>query len=318
MAESAETQIGAVSRTTTPALPARRAVDRATLRFALILIAPAVLVVAIVIAVPMAYAAGLSLTDYYLLDPNHTHFIGLDNYASLLHDDVFWSAFRNTIMFTFLAVNIEFLLGLGIAALMARSLRGQAIKRSLIMAPMMFAPVLVGFQFKWFFNQNLGLVNNLLTSLTGGIQNKAWLVDTPSGFLSILAAEVWMSTPFMVIILLAGLLSIPQEPLEAALVDGASAWQRFRYVILPMIMPYIYIAMAVRSLDISRAYDVVRIMTDGGPAHRTELIWTYVTRIVSDQNEMGLGAAMGMVTVVISCAFTVYLFRQLLKARYSS
>jgi multiple sugar transport system permease protein len=125
-----------------------------------------------------------------------------------------------------------------------------------------------------------------------------------------------MSTPFMVIILLAGLLSVPQEPVEAAEVDGAGSWQRFRYVIFPMVQPYIYVALAVRSLDISRAYDVVRIMTDGGPAHRTELIWTYVTRIVTDQNDLGLGAAMGMVTVVVSSAFTVYLFRQLLKARY--
>lgn len=300
------------------AVPAggRRRVDWATFLFALALVAPAILIVALVVGLPMAYALGLSLTDYYLLDPTHVHFIGLTNYGSLLGDQVFWSAFRNTIVFAFLAVNLEFLLGLGIAALMARSLRAQSIKRSLIMAPMMFAPVLVGFQFKWFFNQNVGLVNNLLTAVTGTLHNTAWLVDSPLGFLSILAGEVWMSTPFMVIILLAGLLSVPQEPLEAAHVDGASPWQRFRFVIFPMIQPYIYVALAVRSLDVSRAYDIVRIMTDGGPAHRTELAWTYVTRIVTDQNDLGLGAAMGMVTVVVASAFTVYLFRQLLKARY--
>ena len=294
----------------------RRRTDWGALRFALALVAPATIIVALVVGVPMGYALGLSLTDYYLLDPTHVHFIGLQNYVSLLGDQVFWTSFRNTIVFTFLAVNLEFLLGLGIAALMARSLHGQSIKRSLIMAPMMFAPVLVGFQFKWFFNQNLGLVNNVLTAITGTLHNTAWLVDAPLGFLSILAAEIWMSTPFMVIILLAGLLSVPQEPVEAAEVDGAGPWQRFRYVIFPMIQPYIYVALAVRSLDISRAYDVVRIMTDGGPAHRTELVWTYVTRIVTDQNDLGLGAAMGMVTVVVASAFTVYLFRQLLKARY--
>src|SRR6266566_3326649 len=138
----------------------RRRTDWGTLRFALTLVAPATIIVALVVGVPMAYALGLSLTDYYLLDPAHVHFIGLRNYVSLLGDQVFWTAFLNTIVFTFVAVNLEFLLGLGIAALMARSLRGQSIKRSLIMAPMMFAPVLVGFQFKWFFNQNVGLVNN--------------------------------------------------------------------------------------------------------------------------------------------------------------
>jgi ABC-type sugar transport system permease subunit len=91
---------------------------------------------------------------------------------------------------------------------------------------------------------------------------------------------------------------------------------RTRDSCFPMIQPYIYVALAVRSLDISRAYDVVRIMTDGGPAHRTELVWTYITRIVTDQNDLGLGTAMGMVTVVVAFAFTVYLFRQLLKVRY--
>ena len=120
-------------------------------------------------------------------------------------------------------------------------------------------------------------MNNLLFSITGEPHIIAWLVDKPLGFISILIAEIWMGTPFMVIILEAGILSLPTEPFEAAEVDGTSGWAKFRMLTLPMIMPFVYTAMAIRSLDLARAYDVVQIMTGGGPANRTELIWTYVT-----------------------------------------
>ena len=108
----------------------------------------------------------------------------------------------------------------------------------------------------------------------------------PLGFITILVAEIWMSTPFMVIILEAGILSLPTEPFEAAEVDGASGWQKFRHLTLPMIMPFIYTAMAIRSLDLARVYDVVSIMTGGGPGNRTELIWTYVYRLAFTGHEL--------------------------------
>jgi multiple sugar transport system permease protein len=124
-----------------------------------------------------------------------------------------------------------------------------------------------------------------------------------------------MSTPFMVIVFLAGIMSISPEILEAAEVDGANEWQKFRHVTVPSIIPFIYIAMAVRSLDIAKAYDLVSIMTGGGPAHRTELIWTYVYRLAFTSQKFALGSAMSYVTVVIAFAFTFYFFRQLIKAR---
>jgi multiple sugar transport system permease protein len=184
------------------------------------------------------------------------------------------------------------------------------------MIPMMFAPILVGFQFKWFFNDQVGLVNNLLFSLTGQAHIIAWLVDKPLGFISILVAEIWMSTPFMVIILEAGLLSLPQEPFEAAEVDGASGWQKFRHLTLPMLMPFIYTAMAIRSLDIARAYDVVSIMTGGGPGNRTELIWTYVNRLAFTGQNYALGSSMSYITVALSFLFTWYLFHNVIKSRW--
>jgi multiple sugar transport system permease protein len=232
-------------------------------------------------------------------------------------DPLFWKAFGRTVLFISLAVNLEFLLGLGIAQLMAKAIRGQSLARTLMMMPMMFAPILVGFQFKWFFNAQVGLVNNILYSLTGESHFIAWLVDKPQGFISLLVAEIWMSTPFMVIILEAGILSLPQEPFEAADVDGATGWQKFRHLTLPMLMPFVYTAMAIRSLDVARAYDVVSIMTGGGPGNRTELIWTYVNRLAFTGQQFAMGSAMSYITVILSFAFTFMFFRNVIKTRWA-
>jgi multiple sugar transport system permease protein len=300
-----------------PVTGSRRRFDFGERRLPFVLLLPAVLTMLFVVGIPMAYSFYLSLTDYSLTSTTH-EFIGLDNYIKLIFDDpLFWAAFVRTILFMTLAVNIEFLLGLGIAQLMAKVIRGQGFLRTIMMMPMMFAPILVGFQFKWFFNAQIGLVNNLIFSITGEPHYIAWLVDKPLGFISILIAEIWMGTPFMVIILEAGILSLPTEPFEAAEVDGASGWAKFRMLTIPMLMPFIYTAMAIRSLDLARAYDVVQIMTGGGPANRTELIWTYVNRLAFGRHEFALATAMSYITVFISFLFTYYLFRNLIKSRWA-
>jgi multiple sugar transport system permease protein len=279
------------------------------------LLLPGFLVILLVVGFPMLYSLYLSFTNYTLTNRTF-HLVGLENYVTLLGDPVFRQAFGRTVLFMTLAVNIEFLLGLGIAQLMAKAIRGQGLLRTLMMIPMMFAPVLVGFQFKWFFNDQVGLVNNVLFSLTGHAHIIPWLVDVPLGFISILIAEIWMSTPFMVIILEAGILSLPTEPFEAADVDGASGWQKFRHLTWPLIGPFIYTAMAIRSLDLARVYDVISIMTGGGPGNRTELIWTYVYRLAFTGHNYAMGSAMSYVTVVISFLFTWYLFTNVLKSRW--
>jgi multiple sugar transport system permease protein len=183
------------------------------------------------------------------------------------------------------------------------------------MIPMMFAPVLVGFQFAWFFNATVGLVNNAAMSFGWMTDPKPWLVDQPTGMIAIILATIWMNVPMLTIILLAGTLSLPQETFEAARVDGANAWQRFKHITLPLLAPFTLIALTVLSLDIARAYDIVRIMTGGGPAHRTEMIWTYTGRLAIRGSQFGLASAMSMVGVVLGVFFTLYLFRQLIKSR---
>lgn len=282
----------------------------------IIFLLPGILVILLVVGFPMLYSFYLSFTNYTLTSARSYHFVGLANYINLLKDPVFQQAFGRTILFITLAVNLEFLIGLGIAQLMAKAIRGQSLLRTIIMMPMMFAPVLVGFQFKWFFNDQVGLVNNLLFTLTGEPHIIPWLIKVPLGFISILVAEIWMSTPFMVIILEAGILALPTEPFEAAEVDGASGWQKFRHLTLPLLMPFIYTAMAIRSLDIARVYDVISIMTGGGPGTRTELIWTYVYRLAFTGHNYAMGSAMSYVTVLFSFIFTWYLFRNVIKSRW--
>ncbi len=281
-----------------------------------VLLTPGIAVLLAVIAFPMLYSLYLSFTNYTLTNARNFHFVGLTQYVTLFKDPIFWQAFGRTVLFMALAVNLEFLIGLGIAQLMARAIRGRGTLRTIMMMPMMFAPVLIGFMFKWVFNSEFGLVNNILYTLTGAAHIIPWLIEVPLGFISLLIAEIWMSTPFMVIILEAGILSLPSEPFEAAEVDGASGWQKFRMLTLPMIMPFVYTAMAIRSLDLARVYDVVRIMTDGGPGNRTEMIWTYVYRLSFTGHNYALGSAMSYVTVIISFLFTWYLFRNVIRSRW--
>ena len=252
--------------------PERRAHEQRAWLLPAVFLLPSIVLLLAVIGAPMIYSLYISMTKYTLTRPTYDY-VGLKNYITLYHDPLFWDAFKRTIIFIGLAVNIEFLLGLLIAQLIARAVWGQGLARTLIMMPMMFAPVLVGFQFKWFFNSQVGLVNNILYTVTGEPHFIPWLIDRPEGFIAILVAEIWMSTPFMAVILEAGLLSLPSEPFEAADVDGASGWQKFRHLTLPMLTPFIYTAMAIRSLDIARVYDTVNLMTGGraGAPYRVDL-----------------------------------------------
>ncbi len=288
--------------------------------FPFILILPSILVIVLVIGFPLLYSLYVSFTPYQLLKPNSLSFklgTALINYQKLLKDDIFWRSLWNTIIFLAVTVNLSYLLSLALSQLMARVTMGQSLLRTLLMVPMMFAPILVGFQFRWFFNANVGLVNGFLFSV-GLLQEQgqiAWLVDVPLGMITIIIASIWMNIPVMTIILLAGTLSLPTETFEAAEVDGASRWQQFRFITFPLLAPFSYIALTIMSLDIARAFDIVRIMTDGGPARRTEMLWTYITRLAIEDTKFGLGSAMSWITVFLSVLFTLYFFRQLVKAR---
>lgn len=281
-----------------------------------LLVLPSVLIVALVVAIPLVVSLWSSFTPYVLMRPATLFtFVGWRNYQRLFGSTDFLWAFGRTVVFLTVVLNLEMVLGLGLALLVNQITMGRRLLRTIMMFPMMFSPILVGFQFKYVFNDNVGLVNNALSSLGLVRQPIPWLVDAVLAPLSIGIAEVWMSTSVFAILLLAGLLALPKDPIEAAKVDGCNAWQVFRHITLPFLMPFIYIAMTIRSLDIARAYDMVKIMTDGGPAGRTELLWTLIARVGYQNAQMGLANAMGYVSILLSILFTFYFFRKLSAAR---
>jgi len=280
------------------------------------LLMPAFLAVGIVVILPLLFSFYTSFTAYRLTDPDTlSHWIGWRNYERAFANGDFWAAFGRTILFLTVALNLELLLGLGVALLLNQVTRGQRALRTVMMFPMMFSPVLVGFQFKFMLNDSTGIVNNLMQTLFGAKSAFPFLVNANSALASLIAAEVWNSTPIFAVILLAGLMALPKDPIEASKVDGCTSWQTFRYVTLPYLMPFIYISMTIRSLDVGRAYDIVRIMTNGGPGGRTELLWTMVGRIAYDDSRMGYANAIAYVSVLVSILFTLYFFRKLSGAR---
>ncbi|WP_299593156.1 carbohydrate ABC transporter permease [uncultured Tateyamaria sp.] len=282
----------------------------------LTLLMPTIIVIAIIVLIPLIFSFYSSFTPYKLTRPSTLwRWVGTANYERILSDLNFWAAFGRTILFLTIALNLELLFGLGIALMVNKVTWGQRTLRTVLMFPMMFSPILVGFQFKFIFNDNVGLVNNALQSL--GITDVAlpWLVDSKLALFSIAFAEIWMSTSIFAILILAGLFAMPRDPLEAAKVDGCTPWQSFRHITLPFLMPFIFIAMTIRSLDVARAYDIVQIMTGGGPARRTELVWTLMARTGYVDARMGIANAMGYVSILLSIFFTIYFFRKLSAAR---
>ena len=280
-----------------------------------VLLLPAIIVIAAVVLIPLLFSLYSSFTPYKLTRPSTLwKWVGTFNYEKILSDTKFWAAFGRTVLFLTIVLNLELLLGLGIALMMNKVTWGQRTLRTILMFPMMFSPILVGFQFKFIFNDNIGLVNNFLQSM-GFNAALPWLVDGKLAMFSIMFAEIWMSTSVFAILILAGLFAMPRDPLEAAKVDGCTPWQSFRHITLPFLMPFIYIAMTIRSLDVARAYDIVQIMTGGGPARRTELLWTLMSRTGYVDARMGLANAMGYVSILLSILFTIYFFRKLSAAR---
>ena len=280
-----------------------------------VLLMPTLIILICVVLLPLLLSLWTSFTPFKLTKPDTLYrFVGFRNYERLIGDIDFWVAFGRTVLFLAIALNLELVFGLGIALLINKITYGQRTLRTLMMFPMMFSPILVGFQWKYIFNDNIGLLNNFLREF-GVIQPIPWLVDGILANISIMAAEIWSSTSVFAILLLAGLLGIPKDPLEAARVDGCNSWQVFKNITLPFLMPFVFIAMTIRSLDVARAYDIVQMMTGGGPAKRTELLWTLISRTGYVDAKMGMANAMSYISIFLSIAFTFFFFYKLMQSR---
>ena len=270
------------------------------------LLAPAVLVMSAILVYPLLFSFWVSLFDWRMAAATHT-FIGLSNYVEALTSSFFNVVLLQSIGFTLVCLAVNLVLAMALAQLLNVRFKGRAIVRTLALLPMVTAPVLAGFNFRWIFNDRFGLANQLLIQVGHGLP-LAWLADANLARLTIVLVTVWQGMPFMLLLLLAGLQSLPTSPFEAAIVDGATAWQRFWYISLPLMRPVILVAVALQTIDLFRVFDTVYIMTGGGPGHATELFPFYVYRSAFSDDRLGFASALSYITVAITVAFLIPLF----------
>lgn len=262
-------------------------------QLAYILLAPTVTVLLALTIYPLIYSIKVSFQS-------SSGTLTLQNFARLFSDQFFLSALAHTLVYAVIALTIEFLVGLGLALLLDSQLRARNIWRTLLLAPMMLAPVVVGVVWRLLLNSNFGAVNGTLRTFGLNTDALTWTASPKLAMASVIIADVWQWTPFVFLILLAGLQAIPQEPYEAALVDGSSAWQTFRHVTLPLLKPAILIVLLLRTIDLLRVFDHIFILTEGGPGFATETLSLYIYRTAFRFSNFGYAAAMSFVLLTIT------------------
>jgi len=262
----------------------------------LIFLVPSMTVLAVILVYPLAYSLGLSFYNYYLPVPRTT-FVGLDNFRFILADDAFWEALGVTARFTGAAVAIEVVLGIAIALLLDARIPCRRFVNTVVLLPMAITPAVAGLLMRWMFESNWGLVNYFLGLV--GVVGPGWTGDPAWALWSIIFADVWQNTPFVILVVYAGLQSVPVEPLEAAMVDGASRAQTLAHVVFPFLRPLVLFVLIIRSMDAFRIFDQVFVMTGGGPGTTTQTITFYNYVMAFRQLRMGRASALGVITLLI-------------------
>jgi multiple sugar transport system permease protein len=263
-------------------------------RLATFMVAPSLALIALVALWPIIYAIWLSLHEYSLVQAGVSRWaepFGLGNYTDALTSGEFWTATRITVIFTIASVFLETVLGLAMALIMHSAFKGQGLLRTVVLVPWAVLTVVTAVMWKTIFDPNLGFVNTLLGTST------VWLGEEPHALAVMIFADVWKTAPFMALLLLAGLQVIPTEVYEAAKVDGATAWQRFRRITLPLLMPALLVALIFRTLDALRAYDLPKVLTNG--ANGTETLSLIAARTFQENRLYGEGATLSILTFVI-------------------
>ncbi len=269
------------------------------------LILPALIVMCAVLVYPLAYSFWISFYDWNITSVERP-FLGLRNYVEALSSPSSQYVFWQNIAFTVICIALEFVIGMALALLMSRQFFGRGLARTLLLLPMLTAPVLAGFNFRWIFNDRFGLANQLL--IQAGMSPFAWLADANLARGVIILVTIWQGIPFMMLLLLAGIESLPTSPFEAATVDGANAWQRFLHIMLPLLRPVIVVAVSLRVIDLFRTFDTIYIMTFGGPGHATELLPFYIYRAAFSSGRFGFASAISYITLLLTILVLIPLF----------
>ncbi|HXG95223.1 MAG TPA: sugar ABC transporter permease [Blastocatellia bacterium] len=273
-----------------------------------LLIAPTIAVLAALSIYPLIYLIKLS----FQTGEGASARWSLANFTRLATDSFFLSALAHTLVYATVALTFEFLLGLALALLVDRPLRGRTVFRAALLIPMMLPPVVVGIVWRLMYDPNFGAINGALRALGFNTTALTWTASPALALASVIAVDIWQWTPFMFLVLLAGLQAIPQEPYEAAMIDGSSWWQTFRHVTLPLLKPAILIALLLRTMDLIRVFDQILILTQGGPGFATETISLHIFRVAFRVNfDYGYAAAMSFVLLALTNVVSVFYIRLL-------
>jgi trehalose/maltose transport system permease protein len=280
----------------------------------IVLLLPALVSIGAISIYPVLLGLWLSFRDTTLALPIDT-FIGFDNYRQIISDSQFWNAWTHTIQFTAVSTLLETLLGLMMALVLYETFRGRGIVRAAMLVPWAIPTVVTSKMFGWLFDGQNGIVNYLLRGVGLIQENVNWYGSPDFALATIIIADVWKTTPFMALLLLAGLQTIPHSLAEAATVDGANIWQHFWYVRLPLLTPTLLIASMFRALDAFRIFDLVYVLTGGGPADATEVLSTFTYKNLFSALQVGYGSALAtmmfLTEIVIALIFGVFLLRKM-------
>jgi len=288
------------------------AVGRSRERLAWMLVAPSLLVVLIVAVYPLFETFRLSFTNKRLASARETVYVGLDNYRILFDDRIFREAFLNTVTFTVTTVFIELVLGMIIALTIHSNFRGRGAVRASMLIPWAIPTVVSATMWQWMYHDVFGVINDLLVNRLNILDEKvAWLANPDTALWAIIAVDVWKTTPFMTLLLLAGLQLVPGDVYEAATVDGASKWKQFWGITLPLLKPAVLVALIFRTLDAFRVFDIVYVMKKY--ATDTMTLAVYTQRETLEKAKIGFGSASAVI-IFLSIALFVVIYTQLIRA----
>ena len=278
-----------------------------------LLVAPAIILILALTIYPLFFSIWVAFVNYDFSIPGHD-FVGLQNFERVIADPVARSSVGVTILFTVANVSIEFLAGLGLALAMTRTFRGRGTIMAVLIVPLFISPVIVGQFWALLLQQPFGPTNYILSRLLGHDVQIGWLTEAPWNFIAIILADVWQWTPFVFVILLAGLTAIPPNLYEAAELDGVSAWQAFWSITVPQLMPMILLAVTFRLLDAVKIFDVIFMITGGGPGTRTYTSSFYLYQIGFQQFHLSQATAGSWIFLALIAVVIMALVRRLLKA----
>tara|TARA_X000000950_G_scaffold269658_1_gene348562 strand:- start:2466 stop:3362 length:897 start_codon:yes stop_codon:yes gene_type:complete len=267
-------------------------------KFIILMLMPATILLVGLTLFPFIVSFILSFTDYSLLRPGQTKFIFLDNYIELMKTDEFWIALRVTVVFTVLAVFVQVVLGVVIATLLHNENTNISFLRTMYLLPLAITPIAATFTFRLMFNPSLGVLNYFMKIL--GFEPQAWLASPSTALFSLILVDTWQWTPFILLICLGGLASLPNEPFEAAKVDGASSWQIFIKITVPMLYPFIGLALLFRSIDAFKTFDIIYVLTSGGPGILTRTLNLYAFKHGIEFLSMGYAGSIAIVMLIIT------------------